>query len=629
MRLSTKIILWAWLILILTVGSLIYSAYSKLNPDSLVSLLNGQIETNYPGSKLEIGKVQYGFSLDFDLTLRNLILKRSDKLMAQAGEIQLKVPWWLILLDRGSAQVILNDLTIFVQAPDEDLTNPIEKSIDQKAKLNTIRLNLPKYLKDAIYTLRGRNITIKEQNGERRFFTLSKLLVKDFQYGKNSAFEINIPISISHRQKHFSSDLWLFGDLTPGIELWNFNYRGEFRTKDSAEGLHLDDLVLQGVSRFNPLEVDLASELELKVNQKTVGSGSVLARNDKMTFDLSFKSFPLSYLNLIGDEIKNPYLNLKSGRADGKLKYVRSLKNDGHTLISSKLIFPGDFHLSDVEKLKGQWTLSIENDKWETNFISPKGEISFFRRAVIDFEKGQIRQSTQELGFSEFDFGVGISIVQNFDEFLHNHSKYFSSSLLSFKKCKIKEKLIEATFKHSASPFENFYQAQLETEKTKLLFNFLSKNGLNQLSLEAKDFEWLSSYRFLLPYLNLDQGIINGNLTGNWQTDWFEGKWESSISFSNYKNIAGSFIDPLKKVFSDLALDVENSNNIILKFKLDKKMMKFSSSSISGNETKIFDGDLAFEKNQKSYLIIRDPKNKKSKNIRTEILNPFLVEGAP
>jgi hypothetical protein len=58
-------------------------------------------------------------------------------------------------------------------------------------------------------------------------------------------------------------------------------------------------------------------------------------------------------------------------------------------------------------------------------------------------------------------------------------------------------------------------------------------------------------------------------------------------------------------------------------------MMKFSSSSISGNETKIFDGDLAFEKNQKSYLIIRDPKNKKSKNIRTEILNPFLVEGAP
>ena len=61
MRLSTKIILLAWTFLFLIVGSLIYSAYSKLNPESLITLLNFQVQKNYPGSQLSIAKIDYGF----------------------------------------------------------------------------------------------------------------------------------------------------------------------------------------------------------------------------------------------------------------------------------------------------------------------------------------------------------------------------------------------------------------------------------------------------------------------------------------------------------------------------------------------------------------------------------------
>jgi hypothetical protein len=629
MRLSTKIILWSWVLLLITIGSLIYSAYSKLKPDSLVSLINNEIESNYPGSKLSIGHVKYKFSLDFDLTMSQLELKRSDSLMASVGEVQLKVPWWLILLDRGSAQIIINDLIIFVQSPNEESLTQLNFSTIQKEKIKSIKLNLPNYLKDAIYTLRGKNISIKEQNGERRFFTLSKLLIKDFQYGKNSAFEINIPISISHKEKQFSSDLWLFGDLTPGVDIWSFNYRGEFRTKDSNEGPHLDDLVLQGNSRFNPLEVDLESELELKVNQKSVGFGNILARNDKMTFDLSFKNFPISYLNLMGDELHNPHLNIKSGRGDGKLKFVRSLKSDGHSTIYSKIVFPGDFVFTEGDKVRGQWSVSIENDKWETNFISPQGEVSFFRRSVIDFDKGQIRQSTQEIGFTEIDFDQAISQVENFNQFFKSEKNVFTSTLISFKNCKTNNETINGFFKYSISPFENFYQSDILLKDKKFLLNYLSKNGLNHISIQASNFDWRSNYTFLQPFFKMESGTIDGKLTGVWPDNWSEGKWDSSLKFDKIEQLSGNFFDRLKDTFVAVGLEIDKSQQMGLNFKLENKNLQFNSSSLSGINTYIFDGSLSFLNSQKSFIDVRDKKNKiqTKKQMRKEVLNPFLTEG--
>jgi hypothetical protein len=120
MRLSTKIILSAWAVLLLVIGSLVFTAYSKLKPESLVSLLETQVQKNYQGSQLRIEKVDYGFTLDFDLTLKNISITRADKLLASAQEVQLKVPWWLILLDRGSAQINISDLIIYVQGNQVD-----------------------------------------------------------------------------------------------------------------------------------------------------------------------------------------------------------------------------------------------------------------------------------------------------------------------------------------------------------------------------------------------------------------------------------------------------------------------------------------------------------------------------
>jgi hypothetical protein len=66
-----------------------------------------------------------------------------------------------------------------------------------------------------------------------------------------------------------------------------------------------------------------------------------------------------------------------------------------------------------------------------------------------------------------------------------------------------------------------------------------------------------------------------------------------------------------------------------LNFKLENNNLKFNSSTLSGINTHIFDGNLSFLNSQKSFIDVRDKKNKikTKKQMRKEVLNPFLMEG--
>src|SRR5690606_16066735 len=119
----------------------------------------------------------------------------------------------------------------------------------------------------------------------------------------------------------------------------------------------------------------------LSVDRKKVGSGDITIKDQNLHFNLKFSHFPMDYLNLIGDEIKNPFLQKIDGVAEGEIKFTRSFNQDNASL-SAKLQFPGPFTLGKDHQIVGNWHLGFENEKWETSFITPKKEVSFFRRAV-------------------------------------------------------------------------------------------------------------------------------------------------------------------------------------------------------------------------------------------------------
>ena len=621
MRLSTKIILSAWIVLFLVIGSLIYTAYSKLRPESLVSLLETQIQKNYQGSKLSIEKVDYGFNLDFDLTLKNISITRADKTLASAQEVQLKVPWWLILLDRGSAQINISDLIIYVQASKGE---PLIAA-PENGKLTSpiLNLELPKYLMDAHYTLRAKNISIKEINGDRRFITFSKLLVREFQYGKNSAFELNIPVDINHKEKQYSSELWLFGDVTPNAEKWTLNYRGEFKTKETQDGLHFDDLVIDGKSSFNPLSIDLQSQVELTVDRKTVGTGFINAKNDELSFDLKFTTFPLSYLNLIGDEIKNPFWNNKTGQAEGQLKFVRNMSSEGHTRLSAKLNFPGAFYLGSENEIPGKWTLNFDNDKWETTFITPQGEISFFRRAVIDFDNGEVKQYSQELGFNSLELKTALLAVKSVSEFIHHEAKPFHSTFISIKKCKEGEQVVNGSFRYGLSPFEKFYQIDIQSNDRKMLFNYLSKNNVNQMNLEFMNFSWNPGYKFFAPYFEATEGTFNGSIAANWSNEWSDGKWLINFKGQGIRDFRGDFVDLNKAMWEYFDIDASTVSSRTWNLSAEKKTIKVNSSLTDSIDPALLTGSLSSQPNTKSFLTLSYPKNKKWKPVKKEVTELF------
>lgn len=133
---------------------LVYSTYSKLHPEAFVALLTEQVQHNYPGAKLEVGEVNYNLSLNFNLSLKNVTLKRSDKVLGTLGEIELKVPWWLLVVNRGNAQINLSNLNLFIEPSRSEKEECLSNSSSKVVENSKVEVSLPQYLQDVQYTIR-------------------------------------------------------------------------------------------------------------------------------------------------------------------------------------------------------------------------------------------------------------------------------------------------------------------------------------------------------------------------------------------------------------------------------------------------------------------------------------------
>lgn len=622
MKLTTKVLLIAWLVLLSVVGSLVYSAYSKLNPDSLIAQLNTQIQRSYPGSKLNIGKVDYVLSIDFKLRLNNLSLVKEGKTIASANEVQLKVPWWLILLNRGNASINISDLVVYVTSKSGEFSEAIKSDTTVKPSKN-LEFNIPKYLVDAFYTIRAKNISIKELGGDRSYFTLSRLLVREFQYGKNSAFELNIPISITHKNKRYSSDLWLFGDITPQPKNWAINYRGEFKTREMVEGFQYDNLIIDGKSHFNPSSVDLTSTIELLVEKKKVGTGEIVAKYNQFQFHLKFSEFPMDFLNIVGDEIKNPFWTKIEGVGEGEVKFSRVFSRENTTSLSAKLHFPGQFSLGSDQHIQGQWFLDFKNEIWETSFISPKQDLKFSRRAVLDFEKGQVTQYSQEVGFTSIELKTALLAVQSLASLLEPTPRPFHSTVVMLKQCIDDEKLFDGSFRFGIFPDQKYYQAELQDDLSKMSFKYAEKASGHDLEFEMSKFAWNSSYKFLEPYLAINEGVLDGKLAGKWKTHWSDGSWLMNIKADNLQNTTGEFMELNQKLWDYFTLDNNSFAKRSWMASVNNRAIKISSFILDSADPAQLSGVLSSAPKAKSYLTLTYPKNKKWKPVKKDVTEVF------
>jgi hypothetical protein len=628
MRLPTKFLVWAWIILIVVFGGLVLSAYNKLNPESLVMLLNEQARKNYPGSVLKVDEVDYGVSLDFNLKLQNLSLTRNDKAILKAQEVQLKIPWWLVLFNRGNAQININYLDIFVA--DEDVPKETKTitagSVDTK---ENIRIDVPTYLMDANYTLRAKKVSIRDLQSDRRYFTFSKLLVREFQYGRNSAFEMTIPITITHKEKKYVSELWLFGDVTPNAKDWSLNYRGEFKTRDITDSFEFEDLVLDGKSYFNPANVDFLSQMDISIDRKKVGTGKISGKAHEIQASLKFDQFPMEYLSMIGEEIHNPFLKKLEGLGEGEFLFTRPISTREHASISAKLSFPGKFNISEDIAFQGQWHLGFENDRIESSFIAPNSEVKFFRRSKIDFEQRRISQFSQELEFNGVPLEQAIQAVENLGDYVVALDQTYHSSLVSIRKSPDGDRVVEGAYRYGVSPYQKFYQVELSDGKGNLNLNYSSKTTNNQLEISFSKFVYRPYYQFLHPYFSTSKGELDGKVEGNWSDEWINGKWLVKLNGTDLQTPTGDFILFNQKIWDNFNVLSGNFSERSWNANVSDQALKLTSIALNGADPAIISGSLSAKPKSKSHLILNYPKNKKWKPVRKDLTEVFWKKDNP
>jgi hypothetical protein len=619
MRLTFKYLIGLWLILFSVIGMLIFNAYQKLKPEVLVALISEQIQRNYPGSSLEVGSVDYRVSVDFNMGLKDIQLKRSNKVIARLKEIEIRLPWWLLLFQQGNAQVNLNDLTIVIDANETSFLTKKSAAPDNK-----IKISVPNYLSQAHFTLRAKNITIEEENNSRRYFSLNKLLVREFQFGKNSAFELNLPISITHNGLNYKSELWLFGDLTPQKDQWDLKFRGEFRTSDANEKVQFEDLIIDGSAQVKPAHLDVISNLTFHVDKEEIGTGLFTANESQLDLKFTFDKLPLSFLAIFENEIKNPYFPELTQNARGFLEVSKNHKTE-------VLSFNGDLEFLDNFKLgktsvvdvPGKWRINLNGSKWETSFISPKGEVSFFRRSVIDFKRDQVAQFVEEVGFTSVDFASAIELVPSLINIFETNVTNYSSSTVSFKKCTQGEKYVDGVLRFGVSPGEKYYLAEILTGESKLKVNFQQQSGQNKLDLSVVKFPWIGQLGLLKPYFFANSGILDGKLEGRWADNWLDGQWLSKINAKSLDAPQGEWINFLNSFWKQFEKEIIGVKDQDWNFKIKKGGISLDGLVIFEPSSTKISGFVDTNLKKKSSLVMSNPSNKKSRPVRKEVQEIF------
>ncbi len=616
MRVSYKSILLIWVVLFGAAGFLAYTTYSRLQPESFVALLKEQVEKNYPGSTVKIGKMDYHTALDLSLKFSNIEISRPGGKLGSIGELEIRFPWWLLITDRGNAQINVNRLEVFLSHDEDEATSTSNIKSEVKTSDKKIKVILPDYLVNAKFTLRAKDIMLRDAKDSRRNFALSKLLVKEFQYGKNSAFELNLPIEINHNEAKFTSELWLFGDVTPEKEQWKFNFRGEFKTRDLTDKSDLEDLAIDGKADFRPSELNINSTLTFMIERLRVGEGKVTADKNEVAMDFIFTAFPLEYLGIFSNELKNPYLPSLTGSSEGNVKLRRNVKDDSLRL-ESRFSFDGIFPLDPNHTYAGKWSFSFSDSKWETSFITPKSEVSFFRRSIIDIPKGEVVQYVEEVGFSGIEIDPAMDAQMKLAQFRTLEFPHYYSAQISLKDCLQGDSKVSGTLYHGFTPHNRFYQLDLKGSG-ELKLNYLSKESVENISLEAQKFNWTKGYRFFEPLFIAESGSLSGKLEGKWTGAWHEGTWLGKLKLSQFKETKGELVNLVQKLWAEFAIDPTSYSDQTWNASLKAGALTLNPFLIEGTDLVKLTGTVA-PPPKKSQLVLNYPKNKKWKPVRKEL----------
>jgi hypothetical protein len=426
-----------------------------------------------------------------------------------------------------------------------------------------------------------------------------------------------MPIKITQPGAIFSSELWLFGDITPDPSSWQLNYRGEFRTTESNDGTQFEDLIIDGKANLNPKKLSLSSTMDLVIERRPVGTGSLNIDTNSFAFHTELSAIPVGFLAMVGNKSLNPYWRSPEGTAEGVIGFTKT--HDQKASLKGKIHFDGSINLSSSFEKAGKWQMNFEDSRWETSFISPQGEISYFRRAQYDFDKGEVTQFAQELGFTGVQIDAAANVLVSLGDLISDQPDTFYTSSLSFKNCSWGERSLEGSFRYGITPQHRFYTGELKSEQGKLKLDYQMKGKSEALDVEMKEFSWLPGIGFMQPYFNAAAALMDGNLQGRWQTgEWLDGKWLLKIKGKDLQELQGHLNSITGRIVDFAGLPPFTPQRAEWDLSLQNQSLKINKLLVSGETEAQISGQLGTGETQKSWLLLLSP-GSKSKPVRKEV----------
>lgn len=594
-RISMKAILWTWLLLIVLLFSLGYNAYDKLRPEAFVQLATEQVQKNIPNSQLVVGSVDYSFSVDFNIKLKQVTVLRDDLQIAKIGELELKIPWWLLITHKGTAQVNVGQVEILLNSNDvKKITHSSEESSAEGPK--TVEISIPQYLAQAQFTLRAKDVALKNEDASRTYLQISKLLVRGFALSKNSAFEIKLPVWLEHNDQTYNSEIWLFGDLTPEKDKWAFNYTGEFRTKDIDAQISFDDVALEGTITLLLPQFSISSQTNFMIDKEEKGMASFALDQSMWKLDLDFNSLPLEFLGLFEKEILNEYFPKFEGEAQGNISLFQKFDYED-IFLQGKLSFPGKFSFQNFSH-EGSWHLTFDNNLWLNRF---EGDfIKFSKENLIAFSEGKILEVKETYEFSDLTLEEVLKFIPPLEKVVKTEVPEHKSFLLTGIKREDGE-ILEGSFELTGNIAAFNYSGELKNKNESLKFTYLSDVD-HSIDLQMKSFKMVKGFDLFSPWIN-GMGVLDLEFSGRELTQFPLGLWKLKgvLVSEDMKGMVPSYLQNLWTVFErnpkkqELNMFVNNKKSQIKLIDKDDKPVTLEISlnrnlNNDSNATLIFSG---------------------------------------
>lgn len=499
-----KTVLWIWGVLLILIMALGFNAYNHLKPETFIQLAQEELRKNIADAQLIVGEVDYGFSTDFNIKLRNITILKGETHVAKIGEFELKVPWWLLITHKGNAHISIAQVEFLLSG--NDVKKITDSSSETEGDKKEIKIEIPDYLANAEFTLRAKDVFLKNEDASRTYLQLSKLLVREFALGKNSAFEIKLPIWFEYNGQSYSSEVWLFGDMTPAQDKWVFNYTGDFRTKDLDAKINFDDVALEGKIDLHLPLFAIEAQNSFMIEKEEKGSAIFKLNGGEWNLDLDFTALPLEFLSLFEKEIVNDYLTELKAEASGKITLTKKIDHE-ELFMNGNLSWPGE--LKNVQfKENGTWRIVFNNNLWKTSFES--AQLNFSRENLIAFNETKFLEIKETYQFIESPFTIVNTFVPALPKLIN--SEIPTTRIYELVNVIKGNDSISGKFDYSSNESSISYSGELKNNVEFLSFKMIQEDSL-AIDFEAKKFKMASGFSLLEPWIT-GEGLLNFKFSG-------------------------------------------------------------------------------------------------------------------